>query len=398
MDTAKLLLELGAVIFGLGLVGRLAGLVGLSPIPLYLLGGLAFGSGGLFPLSTPTGFIETGAEVGVVLLLLLLGLEYSAEELVGNLRVQAPMGVFDLVVNAIPGVVLALVLGYGALGALVLAGVTAVSSSGIVAKVLSDLGRLGNRETPTVLSILVLEDLGMAVYLPVLTALLTHASGATLVVSLVVALGTLVVVLLVALRFGSQISSLLAARSDEVLLLSILGLALLVAGGAESVHVSAAVGAFLLGIALSGPTAEKALPLLEPLRDLFAAVFFVFFGLRTDPSTLPAVLLPAAALLVLGVATKLLTGVVAARRAGIGVAGQVRAGAVLIPRGEFSIVIAGLALSAGLAPRLGALVAAYVLGLAVLGSFAPQLAEPVARRLHGRAAVRAARAHAQPTA
>lgn len=389
MHTATLLLELGAVIFGLGLLGRLAGLIGLSPIPLYLLGGLAFGSGGLFPLSTPTGFIETGAEVGVVLLLLLLGLEYSAAELVGNLRVQAPMGILDLLMNSVPGVVLALVLGYGPLGALVLAGVTAVSSSGIVAKLLADLGRLGNHETPTVLSILVLEDLGMAVYLPVLTALLTHASGATLALSLLVALGTLVVVLVVALRFGTQISAVLAARSDEVLLLSILGLALLVAGGAESVHVSAAVGAFLLGIALSGPTAEKALPLLEPLRDLFAAVFFVFFGLQTDPSTLPAVLLPALGLLALGVATKLLTGIVAARRAGVGVGGQVRAGAVLIPRGEFSIVIGGLALSAGLQPRLGALVAAYVLGLAVLGSFAPQLADPIARRLHRRSLARA---------
>ncbi len=388
MHTAKLLLELGGVVFGLGILGRLAGRIGLSPIPLYLIAGLAFGAGGLVPLNTPSGFIEAGAEVGVVLLLLLLGLEYSADELVSNLRVQAPVGVLDLLLNAVPGVVVALALGYGALGALVMAGVTAVSSSGIIAKVLADLGRLGNRETPTVLSVLVLEDLGMAVYLPILTALLTHSSGARLATSLAVALATLIVVLVVALRFGGAISSLLASRSDEVLLLSIFGLALLVAGGAETVHVSAAVGAFLLGIALSGPTAEKALPLLEPLRDLFAGLFFVFFGLRTDPSTLPSVILPALLLVVAGIATKVVTGAIAARRAGIGAPGQIRAGAALIPRGEFSIVIGGLALSAGLPSQIAALVAAYVLVLAVLGSFAPKLADPLARAAGRRAAAR----------
>ena len=387
MHPAQLLLELGAIIFGLGVVGRLAARVGLSPIPFYLLAGLAFGNGGLLPLRAPEGFFEAGAQIGVVLLLLMLGLEYSAPELLGQLRRQAPIGVLDLLLNGLPGAAVALLLGWGPGAALAMFGVTAISSSGIIAKLLTDLGRLGYRETPAVLGILVLEDLAMAVYLPVLTAVLAASTGVDAARSVVIALAVLVVVMLLAARHGSRVSRLVASESKELLLLHILGLALLVAGFAEGVQVSAAVGAFLLGIALSTEVADSARPLLEPLRDLFAAVFFVFFGLSTDPVQLPAVLVPAAVLVVLGVATKIVTGWVAAARAGIGPGGRVRAGAALVPRGEFSIIIAGLA-SGAVDPRLPPTVAAYVLAMGVLGPLMPRVTDPLARRAAARAASR----------
>jgi monovalent cation:H+ antiporter-2, CPA2 family len=398
VHTTRLLLELGAVIFALGLVGRLAGRIGFSPIPLYLLAGLGFGVGGWLPLTAPEGFFSTGAQIGVVLLLLLLGLEYSASDLLGQLRQQAPVGVLDLLLNGLPGVAFALIMGWGPIGALAMFGITAVSSSGIIAKVLQDLERLGNRETPSILSILVLEDLAMAVYLPVLTAVLAASGASSAVLSVSIALAVLGVVLFVATRYGHQVTRLVAADSSgEVLLLRILGLALLVAGAAEGIHVSAAVGAFLLGIALSGEAAELARPLLEPLRDLFAAVFFVFFGLSTDPAQLPAVLLPALGLVLVGIATKMLTGWIAARRAGVGPAGRLRAAATLVPRGEFSIVIAGL-VGSTVDPRLGPTAAAYVLCLAVLGPLMPRLIDPWARRAARRAAQRAAAAREQAAA
>src|SRR6266536_240252 len=103
MHGAELLLELGGVILGLGILGRVAGRLGLSPIPLYLLAGLAFGKGGLLPLVTATEFIQTGAELGVILLLLLLGIEYSAEELTASLRRSAGAGLVDLALNFTPG-------------------------------------------------------------------------------------------------------------------------------------------------------------------------------------------------------------------------------------------------------------------------------------------------------
>jgi len=380
-----LLIELGAVLLGLGLLARVADRLGLSPIPGYLLVGLALGEGGVLPLVTATEFIEIGAAIGVVLLLLTLGLEYSAGELVSNMRRQAPVGALDLGLNAAPGVAAALLLGGGPVAAIAFGGVTAISSSGIAAKTILDLGRLGNRETPVILSILVMEDLAMAVYLPILTAVLAGASAASGAISVAAALTPLTSVLIGALRYGSQISHLAFSGNAEILLLSVFGFALLVAGIAESLQVSAAVGAFLVGIALSGRTAEGARELLAPLRDLFAAVFFVFFGLSTDPTLLPAVALPALALAAAGVLTKLATGWFAARRAGIGGPGRLRTGFTLVARGEFSIIIAGLTLAAGVAADLAPLAAAYVLVLAVIGPIAARAADPTAQRLFQRA-------------
>jgi CPA2 family monovalent cation:H+ antiporter-2 len=381
-----LLAEIGAIILALGLLGRLAGRYGQSPIPLYLLAGLAFGHGGLLPLSASEEFISTGAEIGVVLLLLTLGLEYTAAELVTSLKTHYPAGAIDFVLNALPGAAAALLLGWGPVAAVALAGITWVSSSGVIAKVLRDLGRIGNRETPVVLTILVLEDLSMAVYLPILTALLAGVGLATGSLTLVAALAAAGGVLFVALRYGRVISRFISHDDPEKLLLVVLGLTLLVAGLAQKLQVSAAVGAFLVGIALSGEVAEGARVLVSPLRDLFAAVFFVFFGLSTDPAQIPPVLLPAVILAVVTVATKIATGYWATRRAGIAARGRWRAGGALVAHGEFSIVIAGLAVAAGTGARLGALATAYVLILVIVGPLAARYAEPVARRLSRRRA------------
>ncbi|MDX3105306.1 cation:proton antiporter [Nonomuraea angiospora] len=375
--TAILFLEFGAIVLALGILGALALRVGISPIPLYLIAGLAFGTGGVLPLATSDDFVGVGAELGVVLLLLTLGLEYNADELVTSLTGNIRAGIVDLVLNAAPGAICALLLGWGPVAAVAMAGVTYATSSGITAKVLSDLGWIGNRETPTVLSLLVFEDLTMAVYLPVLTTLLAGLGFASGAVAVGVALLTVSVVLVVALKFGRFIESFVSSPNNEVLLLKVVGLALLVAGLAQQLNVSAAVGAFLVGIALSGELAEDAQALLAPLRDLFAAVFFVFFGLQTDPAKILPVAGLAALLAVVSMVTKLLTGAYAARRAGIGKAGQARAGIALIPRGEFNIVIAGLAVGAGAHPDLGALAAAYVLILAAFGPLAAKLVQPL---------------------
>ncbi|GMA35532.1 hypothetical protein GCM10025876_17360 [Demequina litorisediminis] len=161
------------------------------------------------------------------------------------------------------------------------------------------------------------------------------------------------------------------------MLLTVLGLTFLVAGLADAVQVSAAVGAFLLGLTLSGQVADDVRGLLPPLRDVFGGLFFVFFGLSIDPRDLIPVLLPALALAAITAVTKIGTGVFAARRNGIGPKGQWRTGLSMIPRGEFSIVIAGLGVAAGIEPMLGPFSAAYVLILAVAGSLAMRFADRI---------------------
>jgi CPA2 family monovalent cation:H+ antiporter-2 len=380
-NTAIALIQLGAVFFGLGLLGKMAWRIGISPIPLYLIGGLAFGQGGLVPLHGIEEFSHISSEIGVILLLLLLGLEYSAAELMTGLKRSWTAGVVDIVLNATPGVIAALVLGWGPVGALAMGGVTYISSSGIIAKVLGDLGRLGNRETPVVLSVLVFEDLAMAVYLPILTAVLAGVSFVGGLTAVGVSLAAITVVLVIALKFGRYVSALVDSPDPEVFLLKVLGSALLVAGVASQLQVSAAVGAFLLGIAISGSTAENATRMLEPLRDLFAAMFFVVFGLNTDPASIPPVLGWAVALAVVTTLTKVATGWWAARRQGIGRMGRARAGAALVARGEFSIVIASLTVASGAVDgELAALATAYVLLMAVLGPVAARVVEPLAQK------------------
>ncbi|MDX1659387.1 MAG: cation:proton antiporter [Nitriliruptorales bacterium] len=379
MDTATLLVELGGVLLVLAVAARAALKLGLSPIPLYLLIGLALGQGGLYPLVTAEGFILPAAEIGVVLLLLLLGLEYTPQELASGLRTGWRLSLLDLLANFTPGLVAGLLLGWGAIASIVLGGVTYVSSSGIAAKLIDDQGWFANRETPLVLSLLVAEDLVMAVYLPLVGALL--AGGGVLAVggSVAVALAVAGTTLAVAMRYGETISASLFSPSGEVLLLSILGLALLIAGLAERLHISAGVGAFLVGIALSGPVQERAHGLLQPLRDLFAASFFVLFGLSVDPRNIPPVLLIAAVLAAVTAVTKVAAVWWGARRAGLGPRARWRAGSVLVARGEFSIVIAEIGVAAGIEHRLGALATAYVLLLAVAGPVMARLAARTAR-------------------
>ena len=375
--TALTLIELGAILLFLGILGRLAGRIGLSPIPLYLIGGLFFGQGGFIELDGVIEFSEVASEIGVVLLLLMLGLEYTAKELVTGLRQSWLAGIVDFVLNFTPGALVAVILGWGPVAALVMGGVTYISSSGIAAKVISDLGRLGNRETPTVLAILVFEDLAMAIYLPVLTAVLAGLSFAGGLGTVGISLLVVTLVLVVALRWGNVVSAVVDSTDREVFLLTLIGAALLVAGLASALQVSAAVGAFLLGIAISGATAENAARILEPLRDLFAAIFFVVFGLNTDPASIPPVLGVALLLALVTSITKIATGWWAARRQGIGRMGRARAGTALVARGEFSIVIAGLAVTSGaVIPDLAALATTYVLLMAVLGPVLARLAEP----------------------
>jgi CPA2 family monovalent cation:H+ antiporter-2 len=370
-----LLIEVGALLLGLSLLGRVASRFGQSPIPLYMTAGLAFGAGGIFPLTASSEFLATGSELGVVLLLLLLGLEYSPQELMGNLKSSARAGMWDAILNALPGAVFALLMGWGPIAALAMAGVTWISSSGVIAKVLRDLGRLGNRETPTILSVLVIEDLAMAFYLPVLSAVVIGASLMQGSITVAVAVGSVCLVLYLAVRHGKRLSKMFTADHPESLLLGVLGLAMLVAGLAAQVQVSSAVGAFLVGIALSGQVAQNAEKLLSPLRDLFAAIFFVFFGFTTNPADIPAVIIPAVILAIVTMSTKVLTGYFAAKRAGIGRPGRWRTGFALTPRGEFSIIIAALAVGAGVEPLIAPLAATYMLVTVIVGPLLARLTD-----------------------
>lgn len=366
-------IEIGFAVIIMSVLARIASRWSISAIPLYLLAGLAFGTGGVAQLHVSQNFIQVGAELGVLLLLFMLGLEYTGQELKATLRKGWPAGLLDLVLNFPPGFIAGLLLGWSPLPAVLLGGVTYISSSGIIAKVLTDLGRLNFAETPVVLSVLVIEDLAMAVYLPLIAVLISGGGTGHLVRAISIAVLAVAIVLFMAIRYGRPFSRFLAHKSDEIALFTIFGVVLLVAGFAERLQVSAAIGAFLVGIAVSGTLAEQSHRLIAPLRDLFAALFFFFFGMQIDPSSLESVAWIAVVLGIVTATTKVATGYVASRRADLDQRARLRTGAVLVARGEFSIVIA--ALGATLEPRLGAVSAAYVLFLAIAGPILARLAK-----------------------
>jgi len=375
-DAPLAFIELGAVAVVLSLLARLAGRIGIPAIPLYLVAGLLVGRGGLAPLDVSEHFISLAAEIGVLLLLLTLGLEYTGEELQRGLRSGAVGGVVDAALNFTPGFGLGLLLGWSTTPAVLLGGVSWVSSSGVAAKVIGDLGWTGHRETPVILNLLVIEDLAMAVYLPVVGALVAGRAFGPTVGTVAGALLAVGVILVVALRYGTHLSRLLAGGSDESLLLAVFGLTLLVGGLAEQVKVSAAIGAFLVGLALSGAVQERAGALIQPLRDLFAATFFLFFSFQLRPSALWHVAVPALGLAVVAIAAKFGSAWFAARPLGIDRTGRLRAGAALAARGEFSIVIASLGATTADGDDLTSVAAAFVLATAIAS---PLIAKAVDR-------------------
>jgi CPA2 family monovalent cation:H+ antiporter-2 len=336
-----ILVELGAIFLGLALVHRLAHRLAFSPIPLVLLVGLAFGEGGLLALRLSEPFVRTTAEIGALLLLFMLGLEYSGRELWDALRAHFPDSLVDAFLNFTPGFLLALTFGWGLPLALLMGGVTFVTSSGILAHLIDELGWEGRAEARVAVSLSILEDLLIALLLPPVMVLFFRTDG--------VAVGPLLLSLLlpvaamgIAIRYGQVLSRAIDHENEAVLLLSLFGLVLLAGGIALALRIPAAVGAFLLGIAISDPVKERARRLIGPVRDLSATVFFLTLGLRTDPGLLLPVL-PLAVLLALATGlTKGLTGWIAAHRAGIRGWARARAGALLIARGELSGVIAGL--------------------------------------------------------
>ena len=377
-----LVIELGALVLALAVVARLARRVGLPALPLYLLAGLALGEGGVLELDASEDFIEVGAEIGVILMLLMLGLEFSTHELIDNLRRSTLAGAVDLVLNFPPGFIAGLILGFDPVVAVLLGGVTYISSSGIVAKLVADLDRIGNHETSVVLSVLVIEDLAMVLYLPIVSGVLFGGSVLSTTVTVAISLLAVLTVLTVAYLFGERLSAFALSQSSEALLLTLLGGTLLVAGIAGRLNLSTAVGAFIVGVALSGDIVSHARGLLLPLRNLFAAVFFVFFGLQVDLRLIPDVAVAAVAIAAVTVATKIAAGWIAAGRAGIGKPGRLRAGAALVAHGEFSIVIAELGI--GRESNLGALAAAYVIILTLVGAVLYQFSDSITVPAHRR--------------
>ncbi|MFC8147285.1 cation:proton antiporter [Streptomyces paradoxus] len=384
MGHADSLLAMGGAFLAAAFLARLGGRIGLPTIPLFMLAGILLGphTPGLVIVQDAHDF-EMVSALGLVLLLFYLGLEFHLDDLKDGGRRLLTAGGIYLVLNVGAGLGFGFALGWGVREALVLAGVLGISSSAIVTKVLIDLGRIGRPETRLILGVIVVEDIFLALYLAALQPVISGAQGVgDMVLQGSKAFGFLLL-LAAAARYGTKlVGRLIAARDNELLVISFLGVAVLVAGVSEVLGVADAIGAFMVGLILAGtPSGPRIRDLVHPLRDAFAAIFFFAFGLSIDPGDIVSVVGPVAAAAALTLVMNVLAGLLVARVYGYGIEPAAEIATTLVARGEFALILAAMAAGAGLDARLAPFIAGYVLVLAVLGPIAAGRAHLLAHAL-----------------
>jgi monovalent cation:H+ antiporter-2, CPA2 family len=376
-----LVLEVGLALGLIALAVLLAAKLRFSTVPFLILVGMAVGPHapqlGVFDFR----FVESEpliafmGRVGVLFLLFYLGLESNVTRLIKAGRSIFVGGTIYIGINFTVGLAYAYLTGFSPTETLIIAGITTISSSAIVAKILFDYRRTANPETELILGITMFEDVFLAVYLSLVSGVVL--SGATSLVGVLSSAGLafgFIAGLIVVGRWATPLlNRALRISSNEVFIVVVFACLFLLAGLGETLHVAESIGALLLGLVL-GETehGERIERLVVPFRDFFGAIFFFSFGLTVDPFSLGGAVWLAIGAALLSLVGVVVAGQLAGRRAGLSGASSLNVGLTLLGRGEFSIIVAKLAQSGGLLPLIQPFAALYVL---ILASLAPLLAK-----------------------
>ncbi|SFL93823.1 monovalent cation:H+ antiporter-2, CPA2 family [Paenibacillus sp. 1_12] len=371
-----MILEVGLAIALIAMAGLLSARLRFSVIPFYILIGMAVGPHALelwhfdfrFIQSAP--LIEFMGRIGVLFLLFYLGLEFSVGRLIKSGKSIVKGGSIYIGINFILGLMLGWIAGYPWAEVLVIAGITTISSSAIVAKVLVDLKRTANPETEMVLGITMFEDVFLAVYISILSGLVLSNSSSFggVLLTAAIALGFMLLVLFVGRKAVPLLNRVLNIRSNELFGLVIFSMLFLVAGFSETIHVAEAIGALLIGLVMAETDHAKRIEhLIMPFRDFFGAIFFFSFGLTIDPMALGGAIWLSLAAVLITLIGNFTAGMLAGMNAGLSVKASLNIGFTIMGRGEFSIIMANLAKAGGLMPVLQSFAALYVLIMAILG-------------------------------
>ena len=371
-----IVLEIGLALTLIAVAALISSRLRFSVVPFLILTGMAVGPHA--PKVGPLDFrfiesaplIEFMGRVGVLFLLFYLGLEFSVSRLIKSGKSIFLGGSIYISINFALGLGYAALLGWPLKEVLVAAGITTISSSAIVAKVLFDLRRTANPETEMILGIIMFEDIFLAVYLSLVSGIVL--SGATSVGGVVISAAVALAFIVGLLALGRIVTPILnrafRISSNEVFLLVLFASLFLLAGLGETIHVAEAIGALLLGLILAETEhGERIGHLIVPFRDFFGSLFFFGFGLTIDPFALSGAVWPVIGAVVVTLAGNVAAGLLAGRSAGLALGPSLNVGLTIVSRGEFSIIMANLARNGGLLPVLQPFAALYVLVLAVLG-------------------------------
>jgi monovalent cation:H+ antiporter-2, CPA2 family len=302
-----------------------------------------------FPLIRDEGTIRTLSELGIIFLMFSLGLEFSLRKLkeVGSTAFIA--ATTAILVMLCAGYSLGQGFGWNTMDSIFLGAILSISSTTIIIKVLDELGLKKERFAQLIFGILIVEDILAIVMIALLSGFATTGSfTASEVGWTVLKLGSFLGILLVAglIVVPRLLNYVARFKSNEMLLIAVLGLCFGVSLLAVKLEYSVALGAFLIGaVVAEARQIARIEMLLEPVRDMFSAVFFVSIGLLIDPSLLAKYAGP-----ILIITAVVVIGQVFACTFGTFVAGHerqtaLRVGMGLAQIGEFSFIIASLGLS-----------------------------------------------------
>ena len=328
----------------------------LSPLWSWVLpeGGLHPDAAGGVGLLSDLSALHVFAEIGVILLLFVIGLEFPYAKIRSIGRVAVGMGTLGLMLTLGAVFYTASALGLGFMDALFIAAALSISSTAIIVKILEDMGRIRRESSILVLGILIVEDVIAVILISTLqsVALVGSVSVEDVIVVALVAVGLIVGTFTVGTRvIPPMIDRIAASEHREILLLSVLGICFGYALLAGVVGLSVAIGAFLAGVLVAeSRSAEVAKLISSPIKDMFVAVFFISVGALMDVSQLGDYVLLAAALIAVATVMKLGSSVITGALFGQRRSKAVRAAFTLgAPRGEFSIVIVKVGVDFGAA-------------------------------------------------
>jgi monovalent cation:H+ antiporter-2, CPA2 family len=341
-----------AYVFVAAVLGATVAWLARQPLILgYVAGGILVGPFTPGPVLSDVHAFEVVAEIGVVLLMFSIGIEFSLSDLLRVKWVALLGGPLGIVLSAALGAGVGALLGWPLLQGVVIGLVVSVASTMVLARLLIDRGELHSRHGRVMIGITLVEDLAVVVLTVVLPALGTLEPGRLLAIA--TALGKAVAILAPFAWLAWKVVPRLLLRvartgNDELFLMVALAIGLGTAALTQAVGLSLALGAFLAGLIISNSDyAHETLARLLPVRDIFVAVFFVTIGCLIDPATVIANLPLLLAIIGLVVLGKLVvwTGVV--RLFGYPMATAFLVAVGLTQIGEFSFILVQVARGAG---------------------------------------------------
>lgn len=382
-----LVLEIGLALGLIAVAMIVADRFGLSTVPFLIVIGMVVGPHAPTIWKFDFRFVETEAlisfmgRMGVLFLLFYLGLESNVSRLIKAGRSIVVGGSLYISINFLVGLSYAYFAGFDLRETLVVAGITTISSSAIVAKILFDYRRTANAETELILGITMFEDVFLAVYLSLISGIVLSGASSLggVVASGGIALGFIVGLLTLGRWAKPLLDRFFTIASSEVFIVVVFACLFLLAGLGETIHVAESIGALLLGLILGETNHSQRMEnLVVPFRDFFGALFFFSFGLSIDPFSLGGAVWLASGAAILSLIGVTIAGLIVGRRSNMTPEASLNIGFTLLARGEFSIIIASLALAGGLQAVIQPFAALYVL---ILASASPLLAKESSRVL-----------------